>query len=87
MLSPEKMSFILKDLHMAEAYVNSNFQYNDSSKYLYKKLEDSILNVHGTQSVAFDSSMAYYQRNIEMLDKIYEVTIDSLGMKEGIESK
>ena len=84
LLAPEKMSHILKDLHLAEAYVNSNFAYNDSSKFLYKKLEDSILVKNGTQLATFDSSMVYYQKHIKLLDEIYAVTIDSLSLKESI---
>lgn len=83
-LDKDKMSTILRGLHKAEAYVNSNFQYNDTSKYVYKKLEDSILTANGTQFVTFDSSMAYYRRNIELLDEIYAVAIDSLSLEESL---
>jgi hypothetical protein len=78
------MATVLCELHKAEAYVNSNFQYNDSSKYIYKKLEDSILAANGTQLVAFDSSMAYYCRNIKLLDEIYAEAIDSLSLEESL---
>ena len=83
-LDKNKMATVLRELHKAEAYVNSNFQYNDSSKYIYKKLEDSILPANGTQLVAFDSSMAYYSRNIKLLDKIYAEAIDSLSLEESL---
>jgi hypothetical protein len=83
-LDKNKMSTILLELHKAEAYINSNFQYNDTSKYIYKKLEDSILAANGTQLVAFDSSMAYYRRNIELLDEIYAEAIDSLSLEESL---
>lgn len=78
------MATIIRELHLAEAYVNSNFQYNDSSKYVYKKLEDSILTANGTELIAFDSSIAYYSRNIKLLDDIYAEAIDSLSLKESL---
>jgi len=83
-LDKSKMATVLRELHKAEAYVNTNFQYNDSSKYVYKKLEDSILTANGTQLVAFDSSMAYYGRNIKLLDEIYAEAIDSLSLEESL---
>ena len=75
---------LLVDLHLVEAFVNSNYPMNDSSKYLYKKYEDSTLKSHGTDQVAFDSSMAYYKRNVKLLDEIYMSVIDSLSLKEGL---
>lgn len=83
-LDKSKMATILRELHKAEAFVSTNFQYNDSSKYVYKKLEDSILTANGTQLVAFDSSMAYYSRNIKLLDEIYAEAIDSLSLEESL---
>lgn len=83
-LSKDKMVNILKDLHLGEAYVNVNYSLNDSSKYMYHKFEDSTLKAHGTDEVTFDSSMAYYSRNIKLLDEIYALVVDSLSLKEGI---
>jgi hypothetical protein len=83
-LSKEQMVQIMKDLHLAEAFVNSNYSYSDSSKYVYKKMEDSLLKTHGTNQMVFDSSLAYYQRDMKALDKIYESVVDSLGLKEDI---
>ena len=85
-LSKDKMVNILKDLHLGEAYVNANYSYNDSSRYLYKKFEDSTYKAYGTDAVTFDSSMAYYGRNIKQLDEIYALVVDSLSLKEGIPS-
>ena len=83
-LEKNKMATVLRELHKAEAYVSTNFQYNDTSKYIYKKLEDSILTANGTQLIAFDSSMAYYSRNIKLLDEIYAEAIDSLSLEESL---
>lgn len=83
-LSKDKMVNILKELHLAEAYVNANFTYTDSSRYLYKKFEDSTYKAYGTDAVTFDSSMAYYHRNIKQLDEIYALVVDSLSLREGV---
>jgi hypothetical protein len=84
LLQPAKMAEILENLHLAEAYVNSNFQYSDSSKFVYKRLEDSILKAQGTQLAVFDSSMRFYQKNIKLLDEVYAMTVDSLSLKEAL---
>ena len=84
-LDKNKMATVLRELHKAEAYVSTNFQYNDSSKYVYKKLEDSILKANNTELIVFDSSMAYYNRNIKLLDKIYAEAIDSLSVEESLD--
>lgn len=81
-LGKEKMVNLLVDLHLVEAFVNSNYPMTDSARYLYKKWEDSTLKAHGTDHIAFDSSMAYYKRNIKLLDEIYVSVVDSLSLKE-----
>jgi hypothetical protein len=83
-LTKEKMVDILTNLHLAEAYVNTNFPFSDSSKYVYKKMQDSILKAQGTDGVAYDSSLAYYQRHVEVLDQIYSSVVDSLSLGETI---
>ena len=82
-LPKDKMVLLIRDLHLVEAYINANFTYSDSSKFLFKNLEDSIFKAHQTSPVAFDSSMAYYQRNIKDMDEIYAVVVDSLSLMEG----
>lgn len=84
LIQPAKMAEILENLHLAEAYVNSNFQYSDTSKFVYKRLEDSILKAQGTQLAVFDSSMRFYQINVKLLDKVYALTVDSLSLKEAL---
>ena len=83
-LSKEKMIKLLKELHLAEAYVNSNYNYSDSSKYMYKTLEDSILKSLNVKEAEFDSSLKYYQKNIKLMDQIYAAAIDSLNVQESV---
>ena len=75
---------ILTQLHLAEAFVNANYTYSDSAKYMYKKMEDSILTAQGTNLAIFDSSMSYYQKDVKSMDEIYAASIDSLSLMEGI---
>ncbi|MBC7387999.1 MAG: DUF4296 domain-containing protein [Opitutaceae bacterium] len=83
-LEKEKMVTVLTQLHLAEAYVNANYTFSDSARYLYKSLEDSILKSQGTNLAVFDSSLAYYQKDVKSMDEIYAASIDSLSLMEGI---
>lgn len=83
-LEKEKMVTVLTQLHLAEAYVNANYTFSDSARYVYKKLEDSILKSQGTNLAIFDSSLAYYQKDVISMDNIYAASIDSLSLMEGI---
>ncbi len=86
-LGKDKMVNILMQLHLAEAFVNANYPFSDSSKFVYKSMEDSVLRVQGTDVVTFDSSMAYYQRHAELLDGIYSAVVDSLSLRESVRKK
>ncbi len=83
-LEKEQMVKILTSLHLAEAYVNANYTFSDSARYVYKKLEDSIFKSKGTNLAVFDSSLAYYQNDVKSMDDIYAASIDSLSLMEGM---
>lgn len=84
-LGKDKMVPLLIDLHLVEAYVNSNYPMSDSAKYIYYKMEDSTFNARGIDRPVFDSSMAYYKRNIKLMDDIYISVVDSLSLREGLQ--
>lgn len=84
-LPKEKMTNLLKDLHLTEAYINSNYAFNsDSAKYAYLEMQDSIFKVYETDSATFDSSLSFYKTHVRLLDEIYISIIDSLNMREGL---
>jgi len=84
-LDKDKMVPLLVDLHLTEAFVNSNYPMSDSARYVYKKMEDSIFKARGLDQPIFDSSMAYYKRNIKLMDEIYVSVVDSLSLREGLQ--
>lgn len=84
-LSKDKMVPLLIDLHLAEAFVSSNYPMSDSARFVYKKMEDSTLKAQGIDRASFDSSMAYYKRNIKLMDDIYVSVVDSLSLREGLQ--
>ena len=83
-LEKDQMIKLLTQLHLAEAYVNANYTYSDSAKYMYVILRDSVLKAQGTNVAVFDSSMTYYQNDVKSMDEIYAASIDSLSLLEGI---
>ena len=83
-LEQDRMVPILTELHLAEAYINANFSYTDSTKTIYKHLEDSILKAYQTTKPVFDSSMNYYRKDLPKFDQIYAATVDSLNMRESL---
>jgi len=82
-LDKSTMINLVSELHLTEAYVNVNYPYSDSARYIFRKLEDSVLKANGTQKTVFDSSMSYYQKDIKTMDEIYAASIDSLTLIEG----
>ncbi len=81
-LTQEQMIPIITDLHIAEAKVqNMAFKHQDSSYSMYVKLEAEILKKYNVSKTVYDSSFNYYSKNLNLLNEIYEKSIDSLNLK------
>ena len=83
-IAPEKMKQILIDIHMLEGTVNASNMQADTATATYNSLQEKLFQKHGIKQVQFDSSMAYYTRHLEDMDKIYTGVIDSLTVKEAL---
>lgn len=82
-ISSEKMTSILIEMHLAEAYIiESRFRNEDSARVAFKKMEEDIFKKYNTDSSRYARSYQYYAINIEKLDKIYANVVDSLNAKE-----
>lgn len=68
-ISESQMEELLYDYHIAQALAE-NLPYNEN----YKKAiyTEAVFRKHNTTEVVFDSSIAWYTRNTEILSKVYE---------------
>jgi len=68
-IQPAKMEAVLYDYHIAQAMGN---EYNGEERYKKELLIQYVFQKHNTTEAQFDSSLVWYTRNTEELNKIYE---------------
>lgn len=77
-LQPDELADILYDYHVAQGIAQSQ---NDTIALRTYRL--SILKKYGVEKADFDSSMVYYTRHTELLEKVYTKISDRLN-KEAV---
>ena len=83
LISPDDMSKILADIHIAEAKTMlAGYKSIDSSNVAFAQLQKEILGKYKVSKRDYDSSYAYYSKHLEEYNKIYERTIDTLNMRQ-----
>lgn len=82
LLSPEKMTGIMIEVHLAEARLENARLPADSAGAVFRKMQQDIYRKHQVKEVDFNTSYQYYLRNLSLLDKIYATVIDSLSARE-----
>ncbi|WP_157593301.1 DUF4296 domain-containing protein [Rufibacter tibetensis] len=82
LISEEKMTRIMIDVQLTEAVIGRSFPNYDSSRVAYKQAHKLILKRHAVSDSAFKHSYDFYLSKPEQLDKIYEVVLDSLSVRE-----
>lgn len=84
-LSPEKMSSILTDLHLAEAYIlESRYRNEDTARVAYTQLEKEVFKKYKTDSLTYAKSYRFYARNVTELNEIYNAVVDTLSYRESV---
>lgn len=78
-LSEGKMEEILYDYHLTQAAAEIE-RLSSADMYAYRL---AVLRKHGVTQAQFDSSMVYYTRHTELLQKVYENLYDRLN-KEAV---
>lgn len=78
-LSEGKMEEILYDYHLTQAAAETE-RLSSSDMYAYRL---AVLRKHEVTQAQFDSSMVYYTRHTELLQKVYENLYDRLN-KEAV---
>lgn len=74
-LTSGEMEDILYDYHLTQAAVEAE-RLSSSDMYAYRL---AVLRKHGVTQARFDSSMVYYTRHTELLQKVYENLYDRLN--------
>lgn len=74
-LQEKEIEDILYDYHLADAMYNEN----SSNASLMIKYKVAVLKKHGVTEAQFDSSMVYYARHTQLLQRIYESLADRMG--------
>ncbi len=83
LIEPSKMTQILTDLQLADAYIAIQKSESKDIKQLATHLQDSLFKKHQITRAQFDTSMKWYAAHAEELDKIYDQVIQQLElMKE-----
>lgn len=85
-LSEAQMVDLLIDIRVAEGKVSNLTLSNDSSTILFKVLEDEIFADHQLDSSVYMASYNYYLLNPEKFLRITDVVIDSLKVRQQIQT-
>ncbi|RLD61449.1 MAG: hypothetical protein DRJ05_02625 [Bacteroidetes bacterium] len=89
LIPKEEMTDIIVDMHLFDAIIWKD-QKTKTKKIQQKKhhLYKSILEKHNISREQFESSMAFYQSDLNMFDEIYEEAITKLSkMKAELEKE
>ena len=78
----DSMARIITDILISESKVASQNYPVDSSYFYYEVYKRRTYKKYNISTERFQKSMEYYMRNTKEYDKIMEVVIDSLGLKE-----
>ncbi len=82
MVPVQKMVRILADIHTAEAMIEHSVSYPDTALVIYADHQEAILKKHKVKPQAFKDTYRYYLTHIEEMDKLYEIVVDTLSVRE-----
>jgi len=80
-ISKQEMVSLLVDLHIAQAATSRN-QMTDSARHQMKDYTPFIFSSHQITKEQYDNSLAFYTKNPELLDEIYDQVINELSRKQ-----
>ncbi|WP_240676207.1 DUF4296 domain-containing protein [Botryobacter ruber] len=82
LLRQEKMVQILADIHTVEAQVERAILYPDTALMTFNHYQEEVLEKHDVTNEEFRTTYRYYLRNLDEMNKLYEVVIDTLSLRE-----
>lgn len=81
-LSQEQLTKIMVDLYLGEAKLSNLSLPYDSANKLFIPYEESVLKKYGVPDSVLYKTYQYYFDHPTELEKIYEIVIDSLSLRE-----
>lgn len=81
-LSEKEMVPMLIDVYISEGRVSSLSLKRDSSLKVFEDLEVKLFEKYNTTDSIYRASMIYYYDRPKQMEKIYEVVLDSLNLRE-----
>ena len=78
----EKMVPLMIDIHLVEAAISSKNIARDSSVLLYSLYEKDVFKKHNISDSIYRKNFDYYTSHPAMMDKLYEMVVDSLSLRE-----
>lgn len=82
LLTEQQMTGVLVDIHVTESALSLKNLNRDSSLRIYAGYKEDIFKEHHITETQFKESYDYYSKHSALLNHIYEVVIDSIGLKE-----
>lgn len=82
MIPRDKMVQILSDIHTMEARIEHSVSYPDTALMVYSKQQDEILKKHNVEQEQFRDTYKYYLNHLAEMDKLYEIIVDTLSVRE-----
>jgi hypothetical protein len=82
LLPEDKMVQILADVHIAEARIENHILYPDTALMVFSNEQQRILERHAVEEDAFRETYRYYLSNLREMDKLYEIILDTLSVRE-----
>ena len=87
LIPEDTLARVLIEIHIAEAKVSQAKLTKDSSLNYYSFLEQGIFNKYNIDSLRYRETMVNYSEDIKILDRVYEVVLDSLNLRTAVKPK
>ena len=81
-LAQDQLTKIMIEFYMAEAKLNNYSIPYDSANKLFIPFEESVLKKYGVSDSTLYKTYQYYFDHPKEMEKIYEIVIDSLSLRE-----
>lgn len=81
-ISEQKMTELLVEIHLLEAKVNQLRIPSDSAQEVYSILQNELFENFEVDSIDYVRSIEYYAEDPDRFHDMYEIVVDSLMVKE-----
>jgi hypothetical protein len=81
-LPQDQLVAIMIEFYLAEARLGNLSIKQDSAKMLFIPFEESVLKKYGVSDSVLNKTYQYYFDHPSEMEKIYEVVLDSLSLRE-----